>query len=443
MRTALSLSIGSALWLSFAAAPPGSAATVVVSKNGPLQTVQAGIDAAFAGDTVVIKAGTYFGNATIGSAKTGLTLKGSGKVVLDARGPGGAELGPGITVAATGVTIRGLTIRNAAALGGVPGDGIRIDAVACVVSDCIVTGCEDDGVEARSADCEILDCAFVSNNRGVRGQSSDRLRIVGCTFRGNDNSIDLDDSDDVLIQEASIKDSGVGDVMRSATSNRLTVRKVKLSDAGQIGDFSGDDLLIEDVVGRRIGGGVRISGNTAIVRDLDLVDLHDACAGVDLRAPNSTISNVRCVDASTHAIFVDELATHCQIDDVVAIRSGTIDDPPFLVEGDDASLTDCSIVRCPTDGFSIIAARVHLTRCVARQCAFDGFDVPNDANEAVLEDCVATQCLGEGIEISSLDVSLIRCIAKQNRIDFANDGVLLLADVDFVTGGATFQPEID
>jgi hypothetical protein len=443
MRTALSLSIGSALWLSFAAAPPGSAATVVVSKNGPLQTVQAGIDAAFAGDTVVIKAGTYFGNATIGSAKTGLTLKGSGKVVLDARGPGGAELGPGITVAATGVTIRGLTIRNAAALGGVPGDGIRIDAVACVVSDCIVTGCEDDGVEARSADCAILDCAFVSNNRGVRGQSSDRLRIVGCTFRGNDNSIDLVDSDDVLVQEASIKDSGVGDVMRSATSNRLTVRKVKLSDAGQIGDFSGDDLLIEDVVGRRIGGGVRISGNTAIVRDLDLVDLHDACAGVDLRAPNSTISNVRCVDASTHAIFVDELATHCQIDDVVAIRCGTIDDPPFLVEGDDASLTDCSIVRCPTDGFSIIAARVHLTRCVARQCAFDGFDVPNDANEAVLEDCVATQCLGEGIEISSLDVSLIRCIAKQNRIDFANDGVLLLADVDFVTGGATFQPEID
>ena len=421
----------------------GHAATVVVSKNGPLQTVQAGIDAAAAGDTVVIKAGTYFGIATIGAAKTGLTLKGSGKVVLDARGPGGADLGAGITVAATGVTIRGLTIRNAAALGVGTGDGIRIDAAGCVVSDCIVTGCENEGVDARTADCEILDCSFVSNDRRVGGQNSDRLRIVGCTFRGNDNSIDLVDSDDVLVEKASIKDSGVGDVIRSTTSNQLTVRKVKLSDAGQIGDFSGDDLLIEDVVGRRIGGGVRISGNTAVVRDLDLVDVHDACAAVDVRAPNSTISNIRCVDASTNAIFVDELATNCQIDDVVAIRCGTIDDPAFLVDGDDVTLTDCSIVRCPTDGFSIIAARVHLTRCVARQCAIDGFDVPNDANEAVLEDCVATQCLGEGIEISSLDVSLLGCNAKQNRLDFANDGILALADVDFVTGGSTTPPEID
>lgn len=443
MRTALVLSIGSALWLSFATAPPGHAATVVVSKNGPLQTVQAGIDAAAAGDTVVIKAGTYFGIATIGAAKTGLTLKGVGKVVLDARGPGGANLGAGITVAATGVTIRGLTIRNAAALGVATGDGIRIDAATCVVTDCVVIGCANEGIDVRAADCELLDCTFVSNDNGVLGQDSDRLRIVGCAFRGNDNSVQLVSSDDVLIEKVSIKDSGVGDVFRTTTSHRATIRALKLTDSGPIGEFSGDDLLLENVVGRRIGGGARVSGNAAVVRDLDLVDLHDASAGVDVRATNSTISDIRCVDASTNAIFVDELATNCQIDDVVAIRCGTLDDPAFLVEGDDATLTDCSIVRCPTDGFSILAARVHLTRCVARQCAFDGFDVPNDANEAVLEDCVATLCLGEGIEISSLDVSLIRCIAKQNRVDFANDGVLLVADVDFGTGGATFPPEID
>ncbi len=131
----------------------------------PGDSIQAAIDGAAAGDTIVIKPGIYNESFTI--AKT-LTIKGSpGKTILD-----GAGLGSFIGDIASGVegcVFTGLTFRW-------PDAG-----------NCSLYG------PAGHNGTVVTKCTFLGNpEEGVNFGGGDDLRVLKCTFRGNDGGVYID-----------------------------------------------------------------------------------------------------------------------------------------------------------------------------------------------------------------------------------------------------------
>lgn len=112
------------LFLLFALACP--AATITVTSGG---SISAGIASAAAGDTVLVKAGTYTGTGVV--VNKAITLQGEAGTVLKAATAG---KGVGVTVAASGCTVAGLyidsfqisiSVANAGSMSGFK-DNVRI-----------------------------------------------------------------------------------------------------------------------------------------------------------------------------------------------------------------------------------------------------------------------------------------------------------------------------
>jgi parallel beta-helix repeat protein len=115
--------------LAFVAAAPATAADVVVSSS-----IQAAVDAASSGDTVIVPPGRYHESVTI--AKSGITIRGSRGAVLDASGfavairAASAPGGPGCPPPSLhDVVVDGLRVENAGFTGvllrGVDGFAVR------------------------------------------------------------------------------------------------------------------------------------------------------------------------------------------------------------------------------------------------------------------------------------------------------------------------------
>ena len=68
-----------------ALAPTASAKKIVVKKGTAYPTIQSGVDAAFAGDKIVVKSGVYQENVLIPSTHAGLVLKANGQVTIEGR----------------------------------------------------------------------------------------------------------------------------------------------------------------------------------------------------------------------------------------------------------------------------------------------------------------------------------------------------------------------
>jgi len=128
------------------------AATVCVDPGKPTceATIQDGVDAAVAGDTVSITKGDFLEGVVIPAGKDGLIIKGKGSVIDS------ATTGlPGIEVLSSGVAISNLTVRNADGNGidiGLGADGVEITRVRVqnADSDCIETDGHDTVIEKNT-----------------------------------------------------------------------------------------------------------------------------------------------------------------------------------------------------------------------------------------------------------------------------------------------------
>jgi predicted outer membrane repeat protein len=187
----------------------GQGATIGVPGDQP--TIQAGMDAASPGDTVLVASGVYRGpgNRDINFAGKNLVLmsqSGSGDTVIDCEGKDTGPHRAFCFMGATGATavIRGFTMRNGYAedVGG----GIFCRYVALSLADCIITDCgantgyggyDASGGGMYCAYCALMveDCVFSSNASGSwdvgrgtgGGVCCDDCSGVfrGCAFNGN------------------------------------------------------------------------------------------------------------------------------------------------------------------------------------------------------------------------------------------------------------------
>ncbi|MFH1843837.1 MAG: FlgD immunoglobulin-like domain containing protein [bacterium] len=181
----------------------GAAATthhVDLGGGGDFLTIQAGLDAASAGDTVLVAAGTYSGAGNRDLDFNGVDLKllsaaGAATTIIDVQGSememhrgvyfhrgettdavvdgftirnGGHFIGGGICCAFSSATIRNCVITQC---GFAAGAGIYCQGSAPVISDCVITDNHGDpggGLHCNGASPEVTDCEF-SFNSGIFG----------------------------------------------------------------------------------------------------------------------------------------------------------------------------------------------------------------------------------------------------------------------------------
>lgn len=430
-------------------ASSSQAAIVKVAKNGPLSTIQAGVDAASAGDTVLVAAGVYSGTVVVPLGKNGLTLKAKGKVVLDARGPSGVAAGAGIEVEADDVTLRGIEVRNAAAILGNPGDGIRLLGARGRVTKCAVLASEDAGIVAFGIDAKVDGSRCASNDVGiVAGSSTSTLTITKVVFDAQTtNSIDLLNGAVVDASKCVVRGgvNGVRGVLSNSNANTRVVECKFEHVQGAAVVVNAANLLIEGCTVKRSGSAFNLRGDGLVVRD-NLVD-GAASNSVALRVQNSngaSIEDNRFRSTGGQAIEIAGAAPNAILVGNDARRSAPASGiAVYAIVAPGCQVLDCTAIDAGGDGFGIAGANVVVEDCLALRCGRDGFDVASTATATSLVDCVARFCGAEGIDNSGPTTTATGGVFKNNRIDVTNDGSLTLTAVTFTTGGTNVAPVLD
>ncbi len=177
-----------------------TARTITVDDDGPadFNTIQAAVNDANDGDTILIKDGLYTGdgNRDIEIRDKSITIKsenGPENCIIDCEGTTeqphrGFDVRTGRT---TNRAITGLTIRNGYAETGA---GIRCEQCTLVVSDCILSAnTAEQGAGLFCYDAkrvEVTDCTFEYNVAGKDGagiycERAGRMKITRCKIRAN------------------------------------------------------------------------------------------------------------------------------------------------------------------------------------------------------------------------------------------------------------------
>ena len=184
-------------------------------------TIQAGIDAADAGDTVIVSCGNYFEHDI--EMKPGVALLSESLtpdcVSIDAQSLGRVM---SLSDAGTSTVIRGFTFMGGQVENSELGGGLHIENSSIEVLDCRFTSNyagAGGGMHAGSCTGLIQDCEFLANSAGGTGaglhlEHGDGIILSRCSFIGN--QVDQDGGgacilySDILIEECLFADNEAG-----------------------------------------------------------------------------------------------------------------------------------------------------------------------------------------------------------------------------------------
>lgn len=427
------------------------AATITVSANASIQSLQAAIQIANAGDTIVLKGGVFHETALIPSSLSDLTIRGSNGAVLDGRVVTGQSLGACLLIEADRVTIRDLTIRNAATLPGDEGDAIRTTGLETVVDRCTFIGNQRGGVRFSGNAGAVRRSTFVGNDNGVIVDFALGIRIEKCKFDSSATAgVKLSGAHDCVIEKCTFAGSASGGGID-----------------GENG-FTNDDLVVRGCTFRKlVGPAILNSGVGATIEKCKFTDnaghgiaifeaadvsitscsfsnlLYLSSAIVLTTVTNATVEKCTIADVSSQGMFVTD-ATAVAVRSCSFKRGGRDVVPCVIATGStDVSLEKVTIADWGEGVWSVSGAVLALTSCSVSNCVRDGIDVENTSGAVTLTKCKVKGCLAEGIDNGGPTTDAVDCTFTGNRIDVANDGTLTLTGGTFGTGGTSTLPAID
>ena len=198
----ISLAVVLALGLSFVAFPaqPAMAQTTIYVPTTAYPTIQAGINAAFSGDTVQVTAGTYYENITL---KGGVIVQGAGAGVTTIDGGGSGSVVTASFVDSTarldGFTITGNSLHSIHnsdnssptitnnTITSIAGDGIYNYKSSPTITNNIITGNSSYGIHNRDNSSPTITNNTITGNslHGIDNSYRSSPTITNNTITGN------------------------------------------------------------------------------------------------------------------------------------------------------------------------------------------------------------------------------------------------------------------
>jgi len=489
-----------------ASAASADAKTFVVSKGGKFPTIQSAVNAASPGDTIEVKSGTYRENVIVHLNRSGLTIDGSGKVIIDAFPASGVAGGPGIRVFASDVTLRDLTIENARKTGSLIGAGVYVSAARVKLEDLKVNNCHDSGLFVTSSEAEIRDCHVRACGDGLNAKGGgisvkdftaervyDGIQMVGngarvteCeVFQASSYGVEIEGNDarikdcyvtgasssafDIVGDDARVTDCRTEAVYHfvRVTGHRALIKKNKIrrqySDAieltgndhkvldNSIADASGNGIDIEgegatvsgNKIQRTYGTAVYVNGGGFVITDNDLRESTDGYEGISVRnAIGGLMADNEIRDNSGGGINIDDSCQSLEIRDNKVTSCGMHTYEGFVIDGNSHLVVDNVASKCGKDGFRLRGAEHVLKGNEARDSECDGFDLEGSHHQ--LRDNLAKGNGAEGIDVSSNNTLVKNNVCEKNRLDLANDGLNnVFQGNDFKSGGPTVPGQLD
>jgi hypothetical protein len=475
--------IGIAAASILALAAVASADTITVPGDQP--TIQAGVTAAATGDTVSVAKGVYFENVVV--ATPGIRIVGKG-AVLDGNLLG--VDGDCLTVNADGLVVQGILFRNG-------NDQIVLNANGLQVSKCTFQDAGSSSIAGTGNDVSVTGSRFTGTAGAALDVVGDRLavskcqvlrlgaagivvtgadaRVESCTFVGIDDNQAVDITGDGALVSRN-KASLVDQECFLVNGNNAIVE-------GNKGDRSDGRLVVVNGIGAVVQrnsaaycqGGVNVNGDTAQILSnrFSNIGSSDAIAvnGDDFTVTGNAVTTTwddgDGISANSATVAGGGLVEGNRVSDIAgygfnldtifnatvrtnsATRCGQDNRGGFNVTGDGNTLQLLSAVDVEGPGILVDGNGNTVTSCVVKKALTDGFHVANGGSNNTFDRCSASACGGEGFDNGAVNTAVTNSDFLKNRIDVANDvlgGATIpggLGSVNFKTGGAATQPEVD
>lgn len=408
---------------------PASAATLCVEPTGAsgcFTTIQDAVDNAAAGDTIVVRRGTYFENVVIPAGLDGLTIRNQGatrQIVLD---PDAPNTGIGITVEADDVTIRGITIENG------EDDGIYVAPIAsgALIDRVTVTGPDENCIEIGGPDATV-------KNSSLIGCGADAINAI--------NNID-NNADGLTIERNKIRncDSDCIEVVADNVTVRTTV--VQTADDGKGIVVRGDQMLIQSNRVSRTDDETYFLTCSLCTGGLVQGNLADFAADdegfrIEADAPGLVVKQNKAINNGNAGFQIFGVGIRLERN-LATGNGGDRFEHGFEISGSGHVLIRNIARDNHGDGFDLgtgtPASMITLDRNLAVNNTDDGFDVENGADVTLTRNRALSN-FGVGFEVSmdATNTSLSNNTGSRNRTDFCDEGTgTVLVGNTFATVGA-------
>lgn len=368
------------------------AATVCVDpgKATCQPTIQDGVNAAHAGDTVSIAGGEFYEGVEVPAGRDGLIIKGKNSIIDS------STLGvPGIQILSAGVAISGVVVRNSDDQGiqvGAGANGVHISKVTIqnVGGDCVYTNGDDMVLENST--------------------------LVACG-----SYVVEGPADGLVIRNNTMKHADSGGIVLDSPSHNAVIEKNTISviEDGDCISVSGDNA---EVVGNRIANcdseGVDIDGNAPYVVKNQVtgaagfeIDCSTDCTGlvsgnrvsdtgedeggfdIDAAVPGLVVTKNRVERSNDEAFYISGDGTITLTSNVARDIGGDNYEPCYEITGNGGHLFEKnSCDSTPDDGFYVFTAD---------GVTFEGNKVVNAFEDGIDVDSGVTNVTISGNQVSA------------------------------------------
>ncbi len=380
-------------------------------------SIQAAVDAAANGDTVLVAKGTYHEAVLVQNKAIKLLAK--GKVTIDGRLEG-AWLGNCVKfLNAAGSVIDGFTLRHVGS-GDYGGAALAITSTIVRVEDVRVFAASGAGIQAVGADSVFLRCSVTGCNGGIDVSGANTLIDKCKVFDDGSRGIAVNGANSIVrnCQVRSIEDGGGLHLLGS----HVVVEKTSVVDVS-------DDV------------GILVGGPNTLLKKVTVAGVGNGFDAILVDADQAEIRQSIVRDCGARGVHATLSAQGCSVYDSLLERCGTKQEPTIQFDKYDGFVSHCTIRD--GDGHGVLVADDYVIVRDSRieRCRLDGIHVNAGCVSNDLIDNKILSNLGEGIDLREI-ADVVGNQIKGNRTDFAATFIVLNVDQQNQIG--TYgSPEVD